>query len=517
MPNTEKNMRSKQTLVMVIFGGSGDLTKRKLMPSLYLLFKRGRMPDKFAILGAARTAYTDESYRKYIDEQLQKYIKPDEYVPDNVSRFLQCIYYITMDPSIADYYPELKKRLEALDLQLHNPGNYLYYLATPPVLYETIPLLLQSAELNRPTASKEGFKRIIVEKPFGHDLASARRLDRIYISVFRENQIFRIDHFLGKETVQNILALRFANVVLEPLWNRNYIHHVEITAVENMGIEQRGGFYDHTGALRDMVQSHLLQVLAVCAMEPPVSFDADSFRNEVVKVYQSLKPMTPQEIRNQVIRGQYTASEAGKRHLAGYRQEAKVAPDSRIETYVAMKLNIANWRWDGVPFYIRTGKRMPTLVSEIVIHFKPTPHIMFSRPAHCPPPNRMIIRLNPNEGVVFTLSMKVPGSGFDMGQVPVEFTYESLGGVPSGDAYARLLEDCMQGETTLFTRSDAVEASWRFLEPILHEWTDNPRIPLYGYPAGSWGPEAAGRIMGHEGSWTNPCKNLTKTNLYCEL
>lgn len=505
------------TLILIIFGGSGDLTKRKLMPSLYLLFKRKRMPDRFIILGAARTPYTDESYRKHISESLKKYIKPEELDSECTDRFLRFVYYCTMDPSIADYYPALKKRLDQLDETIHNPGNYLYYLATPPILYETIPLLLQSVDLHQPTKEKKGFKRIIVEKPFGHDLKSAQQLDRIYTSVFEENQIFRIDHFLGKETVQNILALRFANVVLEPLWNRNYIHHVEITAVENMGIEQRGGFYDHTGALRDMVQSHLLQVLAVCAMEPPISFDTDSFRNEVVKVYQSLKPLNARDIRKQIVRGQYTASEKGKRHLAGYRQEDKVDPRSRTETYVAMQVHIANWRWEGVPFYIRTGKQMPTLVSEIVIHFKPTPHIMFSSLAHCPSPNRLIIRLNPNEGVVFTLSMKVPGSGFDMGEVPVEFTYDSLGGVPTGDAYARLLEDCIQGETTLFTRSDAVEASWRFLDPILNLWARDSKIPLHEYPAGSWGPKAADQIIRKDGSWSNPCKNLTRTNLYCDL
>ena len=252
-------------------------------------------------------------------------------------------------------------------------------------------------------------------------------------------------------------------------------------------------------------------------MEPPVSFDADSFRNEVVKVYQSLKPLTASEIRNQIVRGQYTASENGKQHRVAYREEEKVDSHSRTETYVAMKLNIANWRWDGVPFYIRTGKQMPTLVTEIVIHFKPTPHIMFSRLTHCPLPNRMIIRLNPNEGVVFTLSMKIPGAGFNMGQVPIEFTYDSLGGVPSGDAYARLLEDCMQGENTLFTRSDAVEASWRFLDPVLKLWEKDSKIPLHNYAAGSWGPVAADRIIKADGNWSNPCKNLTNTNLYCEL
>lgn len=503
--------------ILIIFGGSGDLTRRKLMPSLYLLYKRGRLPENISILGAARTRFSDTSFRHHIEENLRKFIKPEEYDPDQAEEFLKKIYYETMDPSLADDYPRLKERLDQLDSLIRNPGNYLYYIATPPVLYETIPLLLQSVGLHQPFSKKPGFKRIIVEKPFGHDLASARQLDKIYTSVFREEQIFRIDHFLGKETVQNILALRFANVILEPLWNRNYIHHIEITAVENMGIEERGGFYENTGATRDMVQSHLLQLLAVCAMEPPVSFNSDSFRNEIVKVYQSLKPLTPEEIQSQVIRGQYTASETGKIHLPGYRQENKVSPRSRTETFVAMKVFIANWRWDGVPFYIRTGKRMPTRVSEIVIHFKPTPHIMFSSMKKCPVPNQMIIRLNPNEGVVFTLNMKIPGLGYEIGQAPVEFNYNSLGGVPSGDAYARLLEDCIQGETTLFTRSDAVEASWQFLDPILQLWHANSRIPLYSYPAGTWGPPQADKMIKAEGGWTNPCKNLTQTNLYCEL
>lgn len=506
-----------KTLILIIFGASGDLTKRKLMPALFLLFKNGRLPEKFIILGAARTAYSSASYRSYIDSNLKKFTKPKEYIPGEATRFLQNVHYLTMDPAIADNYPLLQNKLLELDHTIGNPGNYLYYLATPPLLYETIPLLLQSVGLHQPSSQSPGFKRIIVEKPFGHDLQSARQLDRIYTSIFHENQIFRIDHFLGKETVQNILALRFANSLLEPVWNRNYIHYVEITTVEKLGIEQRGSFYEQTGAIRDMVQSHLLQILAVCAMEPPVFFDADSFRNEIVKVYQSLKPFTPEELHTQIIRGQYTASEAGKQHLAGYREENNVAPLSRTETFVAMKIHLSNWRWDGIPFYIRTGKQMPASVSEIVIHFKSTPHIMFSCLKKCPVPNQMIIRLSPNEGVVFSLSMKIPGPGFETDKVPVEFNYSSLGGLPSGDAYARLLEDCIQGDPTLFTRSDAIEASWAFLEPILDYWKNNPQTPLYSYPAGTWGPQEADHIIQADGQWTNPCKNLTNSNLYCEL
>lgn len=510
-------MKKEKTLILVIFGGSGDLTKRKLMPSLYLLFKNNRMPETFFILGVGRTNYTNQSYRKFIQENLKKFIKPQEYHSPYRKQFLQSVYYESLDPLTADNYLRLQNRLNLLDTKIGNPGNYLFYLATPPVLYETIPLLLQSVGLHQPSKEKPGYKRIVVEKPFGHDLKSACQLDQTYTHIFNENQLFRIDHFLGKEMVQNILALRFANVIFEPIWNRNYIHHIEITAVEESGIEQRGGFYETTGALRDMVQSHLLQLLAVCAMEPPVFFDNDSFRNEIVKVYQSLEPLTNYEIKHQVVRGQYMASEIGQKHIKAYREEEKVNPQSRTETYVAMKVHIANWRWDGVPFYIRTGKRMPTTVSEIVVHFKQTPHSLFNSPQNDSPTNQLILRLNPNEGVLFFLRMKIPGSGFHTKQVPVNFTYDTLGEVPMGDAYARLLEDCMQGETTLFTRSDAIEASWLFLDPILKLWQKDPHIPLYGYPAGSWGPEDADRIIKTDGLWTNPCKNLTSTNLYCEL
>ncbi len=505
-------MNRPDSLIFVIFGASGDLTKRKLMPALYLLYKSGRLPRRFAVLGVARTVYDDDSFRTSIHEGLLNFIRQDEVDQDKMKAFLREVYYLSADPSEAEAYIKLKDRLEELDRIKDNSHNYLYYLATPPLLYGIIPRHLKTAGLNR---EDKGFKRIIVEKPFGYDLQSAQELNRIYLDVFKEEQIYRIDHFLGKETVQNILALRFANTVFEPLWNRNYVDYVEITAVENMGIGSRGGFYDGVGTLRDMVQNHLAQLLAVTAMEPPAVFDASGFRNEVVKVYQSLKPLSDEDIRCAVVRGQYMASEGRK----GYREEEHVPFLSRTETYLAMRLELNNWRWGGVPFYIRTGKQMPTKVSEIVIHFKPAPHSMFhcgSNP--CPVHNRLIIRIQPDEGVVLRLRMKKTGEGFEVLPRDMDFSYAEIGRLPTEDAYARLIEDCMLGDSTLFIRSDAVEAGWRFFDSILKYWKNTPDCPLYGYPAGSWGPLEADRLIASQGaSWTNPCKNLTNTHLYCEL
>ena len=433
---------------MIIFGASGDLTKRKLMPALYSLYREKRLTGEFSILGIGRTVYSDDNYRSYILEELQQFVKSEEQDTALMASFVSHLYYLPMDPAKEEGYPQLRQRLVELTNEV-DPDNLLFYLATPPSLYGVVPLYLKAAGLNTPHS------RIIVEKPFGYDLESALELNKTYASVFNEHQIYRIDHFLGKETAQNVLAFRFANGIFEPLWNRNYIDYVEITAVENLGIEQRGGFYETAGALRDMVQNHLIQLVALTAMEPPAVFNADNFRNEVVKVYESLTPLNDIDLNEHIVRGQYTASGSKK----GYREEKGVAPDSRTETYIAMKLGISNWRWSGVPFYIRTGKQMT-----------------------------------------------------------MDFSYAQLGGVPSGDAYARLIDDCIQGDPTLFTRSDAVEASWKFFDPVLRYWKDNPDAPLYGYPAGTWGPlESEAMMHEHGADWTNPCKNLTNTDQYCEL
>lgn len=527
-------LKKPSALVLVIFGASGDLTKRKLIPSLYQLFKQGKLPERFAVLGVGRTSYALEDYRPHLRENLERFLASGEYDESLADQFLAQVHYLSIDPAKAEDYPLLKSRLAELDAQIGNPANYIYYLSTPPSLYALIPQHLASVGLNKEECEgcatdqccqsavqdadipARPIRRIIIEKPFGTDLSSALELNEIYREHFAEHQLYRIDHFLGKETVQDIMALRFANGIFEPLWNRNYIERVEITAVENMGIESRGGFYDQTGALRDMVQNHLSQIVALVAMEPPVQFNADHFRNEVVKVYQSFKPMTEEDIRACVVRGQYTEGAWKGEERVAYRSEDKVSPDSRTETFVGMKLFIDNWRWHGVPFYIRTGKAMPTKVTEIVVHFRPTPHKMFASATGETIPNQLIIRIQPDEGIVLKFAAKVPGSGFEVKKVSMNFTYDQLGGLASGDAYSRLLEDSMIGDSTLFTRSDAVEMSWRFFDPILQAWQAED-YPLYGYPAGSWGPRQSDDIIEGGGAWTNPCKNLTNSELYCEL
>ncbi len=522
MSKTMKQALSKpKSLVLVIFGASGDLSKRKLIPSLYQLYKLGKLPERFAVLGLGRTPYADDTFRPHLQENLKKYLDKDEYDEELAEQFLSCIHYFSMDPQVQEHYLALKERLEELDKEIDNPSNYIFYLSTPPSLYAVIPQHLSAYGLNKGYKTDNDprpIRRIIVEKPFGTDLESAEALTKIYRQYFREEQLYRIDHFLGKETVQDIMALRFANGIFEPLWNRNYIDYIEVTAVENMGIESRGGFYDQTGALRDMVQNHLVQILALVAMEPPVQFNANHFRNEVVKVYQSFRPMTGEEIRKNVIRGQYTESYWKGEHHRAYREEDKIAEDSRTETFLAMKLHIDNWRWEGVPFYIRTGKMMPTKVTEIIVHFKPTPHKMFTDAEGKTIPNQLVIRIQPDEGIVLKFAAKVPGSGFEVKKVSMNFTYDQLGGLASGDAYSRLLEDSMIGDSTLFTRSDAVEMSWRFFDPILKQWEEEQDFPLYGYPAGTWGPKQSEEIFTDKShSWTNPCRNLTNSDLYCEL
>lgn len=494
---------------MVIFGASGDLTKRKLMPALYELYREKRLDGEFAVLGVARTQYTDSSFQAYIHDELKQFIKKEDYKEEVMDQFIKHLHYLPMSMDESGRYDLLRERIEELSGEAM-PENILYYLATPPSLYGIIPKQLKKVKLNGPST------RIVVEKPFGYDLKSAQQLNKIYATVFDEKQIYRIDHFLGKETAQNILAFRFANGIFEPLWNRNFVDYVEVTAVENLGIENRGGFYEGTGALRDMVQNHLIQLVALTAMEPPAAFNADSFRNEVVKVYESLAPLTEEDLNEHIVRGQYTEGN-GKQ---GYRDEKSVDPASRTETYIAMKLGINNWRWSGVPFYIRTGKAMPTKVTEIVIHFKPTPHQMFrcAEDGGCATANKLILRIQPNEGTVLKFGMKVPGPGFDIKQVEMDFTYDEMGGKPVGDAYARLIEDCIQGDQTLFTRSDAVESSWKFFDPVLSYWNKNKSAPLYGYPVGTWGPLESEQMMREHGAeWTNPCKNLINTDQYCEL
>lgn len=494
--------------IVIIFGASGDLTKRKLIPAIFELYSRHLLPEKFAVLGASRTVLTDNDFRK----RMQDFLPGDEI---QNADFLNKLFYQALDFNDLSSYEKLKTRMMEFCRSLDIPSNFLFYLSTPPVLYKTIPEMLSRINLNSP---EDGFKRLIIEKPFGSNLDSARELNRNLLNYFNEDQLYRIDHYLGKETVQNLMVTRFGNGIFEPVWNRNFIERVEITAVETIGIEDRGGYYDRAGALRDMVQNHLLQIIGLVAMEPPVAIDADAIRYEKLKVFQSLRPIKPEEVSKQIIRGQYTASKIKGESIHAYREEPGVDPDSHTETFIAMKFYIDNWRWAGIPFYIRTGKRLPTRVTEIVIEFKPTPHHLFDESSfgHYSA-NQLIIRIQPDEGILLKFGMKEPGAGFKVRPVNLDFHYSSLADIKLPSAYERLLLDCMRGDATLYSTGDNVEAAWNFIQPILNTWEKDPSTPLYGYPAGTWGPFESDSLMESGQAWRYPCKNLADDGLYCEL
>jgi len=510
-------MEKSENCVIAIFGASGDLTKRKLVPSLFDLFRKGLMPRRFAILGIGRSDYDDQSFREKVTISIKIFAKTKPVNQKMLRDFLKNIFYEQMDPNNAEEYEELKNRLTSLNELVRANGNYIYHLATTPEIFETIAMNLGAQELNK-QGNGEGWKRIVIEKPFGCDLGSAHSLNANLQKIFDEDQIYRIDHYLGKETVQNILAFRFANGIFEPLWNQNYIHHIEITAAENIGVEDRGEYYDNAGALRDMVQNHLLQVISIITMEPPSRFEANAIRNEKVKIFQSLCPILPENVVNQVIRGQYMESTIRGEKIAAYRKEKKVEKKSRMETFVAMKFFIDNWRWGGVPFYIRTGKRLPTRITEVAIHFKKTPHRLFTRDYPTKyNDNNLLIRLQPDEGMLLRFGMKMPGAGFNIKSVNMDFHYKDLGEIEFPDAYERLTLDYIQGDATLFARADAVEACWAFVNPILSTWRDNTDIKLYGYSAGSWGPKEASSLFEGNEDWRYPSKPLVNGKESVEL
>jgi glucose-6-phosphate 1-dehydrogenase len=511
-------MNKPNNCILVIFGASGDLTKRKLIPAVFNLYRQDLLPEEFAVLGVSRTNYNDESFRQKMLEDVNKFCKKTPVEPDILEKFINRIYYQCLDTKDVNDYTMLKEKLKKIDDQRHTKGNYIYYLATPPSLYQIIAQNLVSQQLQR-QENGAGWKRLIVEKPFGYDLDSAIQLNKDLQQIFLEDQIYRIDHYLGKETVQNTLAFRFANGIFEPLWNRNYIHHVEVTAAEHIGVENRGGYYDHSGALRDMIQNHLLQVVGLIAMESPPVYSADAVRNETVKVFQSLCPIKTQNVSKQVVRGQYVSSTIKGEKVLGYREENNVDPDSRTETFVAMKFYIDNWRWGGVPFYIRTGKRLPTRVTEIAIHFKKTPHRLFTANyTSYDEDNKLIVRIQPDEGILLKFGMKLPGAGFQIKEVGMDFHYSDLADVYLPDAYERLLLDCMLGDATLYARADAVETCWKFVNPILQVWQEDPAIKIFGYPAGTWGPKESSALFEDvKEDWRYPCKNLANDGIYCEL
>lgn len=469
-------MKRAADQMFIIFGASGDLTRRKLMPSLYELHIRGMLPEHFCILGVGRTPYDDRSFRANQTEHIRG-ILAERHINDNMlDVFTEHLFYISIDPTDREQYGLLKEAIHRLQVNMQLPDRIIFYLATPPFMYESISTCIQVSGLNM--SGSGGWRRIIVEKPFGTSLATAEKLNAHLLRIFDEKDIYRIDHFLGKETVQNILALRFSNGIFEPLWNRNYIDSVEIHAAEAVGVGTRGGYYDSSGALRDMVQNHLMQLMGFVAMEPPSAFDAETIRDEVSKVLRSLHPYTTHEIDRFVVRGQYV----------GYRSEPDVNPLSNTETYIAMKILVDNWRWSGVPFYIVTGKSMPEKVSEVVVNFRSTPHQLFVGQCAGSSCNKLLIRIQPDESIILMFGLKEPGEGFTVKQVAMKFDYDSLDGVRLPDAYERLLIDAMSGDSTLYARSDALEASWRFVDPIIEHWKKKEGKGLFLYNQGDDGP-----------------------------
>lgn len=485
-------MTKPEDQLLVIFGASGDLTKRKLIPALFELFIQQMLPEHFVILGVARSEFTDEQFRANQRAALSEAIKGKVFDEQQITSFFELVHYVSIDTTACADYLTLCGAIRRLQKSSHLPDNIIYYLATPPEMYEVIPSCLKEAGMN---VSSDGWYRIIVEKPFGCDLESAQHLNNHLKRIFKENQIYRIDHYLGKETVQNILVLRFSNGIFEPLWNRNYIDYIEISATETLGVEQRGKYYDRAGALRDMVQNHLMHLMAFVAMESPVAFDAESLHNEIVKVFRSLHAYSPHEIDNYVIRAQYAEGVMDGQPVEAYRKEKNVVPGSVTETFVAMKFFIDNWRWSGVPFYFYTGKRLAEKKSEIVIHFRATPHQFFAGECSGTSCNKLILRIQPDESISMKFGLKVPGAGFMVQQVSMDFNYDSLSHDYLPDAYERLLLDAMQNDSSLYIRTDALEASWQFIDPILKEWERNPSGSLLQYEAGSHGPEEVAALL----------------------
>ncbi|OSM07226.1 glucose-6-phosphate dehydrogenase [Magnetofaba australis] len=508
-------MRQAQPAILALFGATGDLAKRKLIPALYDLHRKGALPRPFLILGLGRKPVSDADFAAQAGAALARFGAGGEELRD-VEPFTRLFRYQQLDPADSQAYAALAERMATLwEESRMETRNALFYLALPPSLYAPTADGLHAVGL---ADQSDGWRRMIVEKPFGEDLASGVALNRNLLERFEERQIYRIDHYLGKETVQNILALRFANAIFEPVWNRSHISHLEVTAAETIGVEDRGGYFDGAGILRDMVQNHLLQVLATVTMEPPVAFDAAAVRNETAKVLQSLRPITAENIHEHVVRGQYLSANVRGDDLAAYRDEGGVAPESRTETFVAIRAHIDNWRWGGIPIYIRSGKRLPTRVTEVAVHFRQPPHQFFQRAdGAAPGANRLIIRIQPDEGILVEFGLKTPAAGFQIQNVGMDFHYSDLGESPIPSAYERLLLDGLLGDATLFARSDAVEWGWRFVQPILDAWATDPEIPLYGYPAGTWGPPETKTLFKEGGEFRYPCRNLTTDGGYCAL
>jgi glucose-6-phosphate 1-dehydrogenase len=486
---------------LVIFGASGDLAHRKLIPALWTLYAARTLPEPFTIVGTGRTEMSDQAFRDKMRDGVKQFARLK--VPnDNVwGRFAASLVYVAGDPTGPDLYARLRQVLEDVERKRGGAVNRLHYLSTPPSLYDDITVQLGKAGL---AAEHGGWTRIIIEKPFGHDLRSAQDLNELVTSVFREEQVYRIDHYLGKETVQNVLALRFANGIFEPLWNRNHVAEVQLTVAEMVGVEGRGGYYEEAGALRDMIQNHLLQVMCLVAMEPPVTFDPQAVRDEKSKVMQAVRPIDPERVEASALRAQYGPGFVGNRQVPGYVQEKGVKPDSTTETYAALRLQIDNWRWAGVPFYLQTGKRMAKRESEIVIRFHRTPHMIFRRGEISVNPNLLVIRIQPDEGISLIVGAKEPGPDLKISPVTLEFKYQEVFGGEPPEAYERLLLDAIHGDPTLYSRGDWIEQAWRLTQPVLDHWARTPG-PLPTYEAGAWGPAEADAFIARDGGkWRRP-------------
>jgi glucose-6-phosphate 1-dehydrogenase len=482
---------------MVIYGGSGDLTQRKLVPALFDLFESGLLSRHVSVLGFGRSPLSDDDFRASLYEGVRKFARHTPISAATWRKFSRALHYQPGQFDDPASYRQLSERLDELDREHETQGNRLHYLATPPELFPRIIRQLGDSRLNCPPTER-AFVRIVVEKPFGTDLASARQLNRQVQEVFDESQVYRIDHYLGKETVQNILAFRLANGIFEPIWNRNYIDHVQITVAESDGVGRRGGYYDQVGAFRDMVVNHMLQLLSVVAMEPPVVFESEPVRDEKLKVLKALRRIPPELTGELTLRGQYTAGVIDGKPVSGYRGEEKVAPDSWTETFVVAKLEIDNWRWAGTPFYLRHGKRLPRRITEIAIQFKRAPHTFFPG-ADQLDPNVLAIRIQPDEGISLRFAIKAPGATMQVQEVDMNFLYRgAFGKDDQVDAYERLLLDAMLGDRTLFTRADEVEQAWIWADDILRGFAIR-RQDVHFYPAGTWGPAWADAFIERDG------------------
>jgi glucose-6-phosphate 1-dehydrogenase len=484
--------------ILALFGATGDLAHRKVIPALYQLWRTNLLPHEFQLLAIARRPYDDRKYRVEVLAGLEEFARIQPIDQEAWKSFAERISYQQCNFDEPRGFDTLAKRLDRMDEEHGTRGNRLYYLATQPSAFSDIVAQLGRVGLDHEVHGG-GWRRIVIEKPFGHDLESAHRLNRDVARVFRESQVYRIDHYLGKETVRNLLVFRFANGIFEPIWNRRHIDHVQITVAESLGVEGRGAFYEETGAARDVLQNHLLQLMSLVAMEPPTTFEAEPLRDEKVKVIRAIAEKSRDEIERDVVRGQYGKGWVNAKPVPGYREEPEVDPETETETFVAVKLFVDDWRWSDVPFYLRTGKRLPKRATEIAIQFKDVPHKLFRESVTEPESNLLAIRIQPDEGIMLRFAAKIPGLGIDVRSVTMDFTYGSAFTVDSPDAYETLILDALLGDASLFTRADEVEEAWGIVDPIVDAWADGPAPEFPNYEAGTWGPPEADELLARDG------------------